>query len=105
MPTFEIGLDDGRKLRIEADDQQSALNGAQQWISQNQQQQQAAPSGVQGTLMDALKGVPSAALGRLSSLLSVSGQAAGAEMSQPEITDSTPSPAQTQDILEKNVTG
>jgi hypothetical protein len=34
MPTFEIGLDDGRKIQIDADDQQSALAGAQHFLQQ-----------------------------------------------------------------------
>ncbi len=34
MPTFEIGLNDGRTLHIDADDQESALAGAQHFIGQ-----------------------------------------------------------------------
>jgi hypothetical protein len=33
MPTFEIGLDDGRTLHIDADDQNAALAGAQHFLS------------------------------------------------------------------------
>lgn len=43
MPVFEIGLDDGRKLRIEADDQESALAGVSHF---QQQEQTEKPSGV-----------------------------------------------------------
>jgi len=35
MPTFEIGLEDGRKLRIEADSQEAALAGAQHFMTQS----------------------------------------------------------------------
>ncbi len=35
MPVFEIALEDGRKLRVDADDQQAALAGVQQFISQS----------------------------------------------------------------------
>jgi hypothetical protein len=34
MPVFEVGLDDGRKLRIEADDQEAALAGVAHFQSQ-----------------------------------------------------------------------
>jgi len=34
MPTFAIGLDDGRTLHVDADDQASALTGAQQFLGQ-----------------------------------------------------------------------
>ena len=36
MPTFEIGLNDGRTLHIDADDHQSALAGAQHFLQQGQ---------------------------------------------------------------------
>jgi hypothetical protein len=35
MPVFQIGLEDGRSLRIEADDQESALAGAQHFLGNN----------------------------------------------------------------------
>jgi hypothetical protein len=35
MPTFEVGLDDGRKLQIDADNQDAALAGAQHFLSNN----------------------------------------------------------------------
>lgn len=35
MPTYEIGLNDGRKLRIDADSQEAALAGAQHYMSTN----------------------------------------------------------------------
>lgn len=40
MPMFQIGLEDGRSLRIEADSQEAALTGAEHFV------QQEAPSGV-----------------------------------------------------------
>jgi hypothetical protein len=48
MPVFEIGLDDGRKLHIEADDQQAALSGVQHFMTQEQ------PSGVVAGLREGL---------------------------------------------------
>jgi hypothetical protein len=35
MPTFEVGLDDGRTIHIDADDQDAALAGAQHFIANN----------------------------------------------------------------------
>jgi hypothetical protein len=35
MPTFEVGLDDGRTIHIAADDQDAALAGAQHFIANN----------------------------------------------------------------------
>jgi hypothetical protein len=48
MPVFEIGLEDGRKLHIEADDQQAALSGAQHFMDSEQ------PSGVVAGLRQGL---------------------------------------------------
>lgn len=35
MPVFEIALEDGRKLRVDAEDQQAALAGVQHYLTQN----------------------------------------------------------------------
>ena len=37
MPVFEIGLDDGRKLRIDAVDQEAALAGVQHFLGKDNQ--------------------------------------------------------------------
>lgn len=44
MPVFEIGLEDGRKLRIEADNQDAALSGVQHFMSQSPPVTQEQPS-------------------------------------------------------------
>jgi hypothetical protein len=45
MPTFEIGLDDGRTLHIEADSQEAALAGVQHFLGNTQAAKDGAPSG------------------------------------------------------------
>ena len=59
MPKYEIGLEDGRRLHIEADDVQSALAGAQHFLTneqQPQQQQQSAPVTAGGLAKSAATG-------------------------------------------------
>ena len=64
MPTYEIGLDDGRKLRIDADDQEAALAGAQHFMANGP----AAPStpwttgDVAGTAKDVARSIPTGAI-------------------------------------------
>jgi hypothetical protein len=46
MPVFTIQAPDGRKIKIEAADEQTAIRGAQEWAASNPAQQQPAPSPV-----------------------------------------------------------
>jgi hypothetical protein len=66
MPVFQIGLDDGRSLRIEADDQAAALAGVQHF---QENEKPAAPSGVGAGFVHGVKGVfsgPAATAGLIS---------------------------------------
>jgi hypothetical protein len=45
MPTYEVQLDDGRKIHIDADDQNAALAGAQHFLNQNSPQASPSTSG------------------------------------------------------------
>src|SRR6266699_4146769 len=56
MPTFEIGLDDGRNLQIDADNQAAALSGVQHFIQSDQSQNKLGTAGALAT--EAFKGVP-----------------------------------------------
>jgi hypothetical protein len=97
MPTFQIGLEDGRKLRIEAESQEAALAGAQHFIASSAAQPKV------GAVEDAVKSIPHGLMSGLAGVLSASGQGALAEMGQDP--SDIPDAAQTQAILEKNVTG
>lgn len=46
MPVFTIQAPDGRKIRIDAADEQTAVRGAQEWAASNPVEQQPAPSQV-----------------------------------------------------------
>ena len=47
MPTYEVALDDGRKIHIDADDQDAALAGAQHFRNNSPQKVPPLPSGYQ----------------------------------------------------------
>ena len=47
MPTYEVALDDGRKIHIDADDQDAALAGAQHFLNNSPQKVPPLPSGYQ----------------------------------------------------------
>jgi hypothetical protein len=51
MPVFEIGLDDGRKLRIEADDQEAALAGVAHFQGSSAAPEKEAPSALSDVAM------------------------------------------------------
>ena len=66
MPVFQIGLDDGRTLRIEADDQAAALAGVQHF---QENEKPTAPSGIEAGAAHGLANVA----GGLSSTLGLAG--------------------------------
>lgn len=104
MPVFRIELDDGRKLRIEADSHEAALAGVQHFLSGEGGAPKAGAT-QRGPIEDFVKSMPGGALERLSHLLSAAGTAASHEMSQPEMAETMPTPQQAQQALEQNVTG
>lgn len=64
-----------------------------------------APKDERSAVGDFFKSIPGGVVKGLSGALSAGGQAAAVEMSHPDVAADIPSPAQTSDILQKNVTG
>jgi hypothetical protein len=98
MPTYQIGLNDGRQLQIDADSQEAALAGAQHFQQQNPMQKTS-------TGMDMLKSIPGAITRGLSYGASALGNQAALEDSNPEQAAQIPQGEEAYKTATDNITG